>query len=104
VSVPQSIWELVQTDFRYEGYATRQSELNQRLDRQRNQKIPDGLDYNRVAGLRSETRQKLSNLKPTSLGRQHVLAGITPADISILHIWLTRNHLRDVYAPVKELG
>jgi len=103
-SVPQSIWELVQTDFRYEGYATRQSELNQRLDRQRNQKIPDGLDYNRVAGLRSETRQKLSNLKPTSLGQAARISGITPADISILHIWLTRNNLRDGYAAVKELG
>ncbi len=62
-SVPLSIWELVRTDFKYEGYALRQSEQNQRLDRKQNQKIPDGLDYNRVAGLKSETRQKLSKFK-----------------------------------------
>ena len=102
-SVPLSIWELVQTDFKYEGYMLRQSEQNQRLDRKQDQTIPDNLDYTGVAGLRSETRQKLSNLRPTSLGQAASISGITPADISILHIWLTRNGLRDGYANAKEL-
>jgi tRNA uridine 5-carboxymethylaminomethyl modification enzyme len=93
--VPLAIWELLQTDFKYEGYATRQSEHNQRLDRKRNQKIPDGLNYDKIAGLRSETRQKLSSLRPTSLGQAARISGITPSDISILHIWLNRNCLRD---------
>jgi tRNA uridine 5-carboxymethylaminomethyl modification enzyme len=92
--VPMAIWELVQTDFKYEGYAARQSEQNQRLDRKRNQKIPDGLDYDEIAGLRSETRQKLSSLRPTSLGQAARISGITSSDISILHIWLNRNCLR----------
>jgi tRNA uridine 5-carboxymethylaminomethyl modification enzyme len=90
---PLSIWELLQTDFKYEGYAARQSELNQRLDRKQNQKIPDGFDYNKIIGLRSETRQKLSNLRPTSVGQAARISGITPADISMLHIWLIRNRL-----------
>jgi len=93
--VPLSVWELLQTDLRYEGYAARQSDQNQRLDRRRNQKIPDGLDYNKIAGLRSETKQKLSSLRPTSLGQAARISGITPSDISILHIWLNRNALRD---------
>jgi tRNA uridine 5-carboxymethylaminomethyl modification enzyme len=93
--VPLSIWELVQTDFKYEGYAARQSEQNQRLDRKRNQNIPDGLNYDKIAGLRSETRQKLSSLRPTSLGQAARISGITPSDIYILHIWLNRNGLRD---------
>jgi tRNA uridine 5-carboxymethylaminomethyl modification enzyme len=97
------IWELLQTDFKYEGYAARQSEQNQRLDRKRDQKIPDGLNYNRVAGLRSETRQKLSSLRPTSLGQAARISGITPSDISILHIWLNRNHLCDGRATAPEL-
>jgi tRNA uridine 5-carboxymethylaminomethyl modification enzyme len=92
--VPLSIWELVQTDFKYEGYAARQSEQNQRLERKVNQKIPDGLNYDKIAGLRSETRQKLSSLRPTSLGQAARISGITPSDVSILHIWLTRNDLR----------
>ena len=102
--VPLAIWELLQTDFKYEGYAARQSEQNQRLDRKRNQRIPDGLDYNTIAGLRSETRQKLSSLRPISLGHAARISGITPSDISILHIWLNRNYLRDGYADVPELG
>src|SRR5216110_2477695 len=89
--VPLAIWELLQTDFKYEGYAARQAEQNQRLDRKRNQKIPDGLDYDKIAGLRSETRQKISSLRPTSLGQASRISGITPSDISILHIWLTRD-------------
>lgn len=103
LSAPLWIWELIQTDFKYEGYAARQSEQNQRFDRKRNQKIPDGLNYNKIAGLRSETRQKLSNLRPTSLGQAARISGITPADISILHIWLNRNGLRHGYANSPEL-
>ena len=101
--VPLSIWELLQTDFKYEGYAVRQSELNQRLDRKRNQKIPDGFDYDKIAGLRLETRQKLSSLRPPSLGHAARISGITPADISILHIWLNRRDLHDGYANAPEL-
>jgi tRNA uridine 5-carboxymethylaminomethyl modification enzyme len=99
---PLSIWELLQTDFKYEGYAARQSEHNQRLDRKRNQKIPDGLDYDKIAGLKSETRQKLSSFRPTSLGQAARISGITPSDISILHIWLNRNCLGE-YANAPEL-
>ncbi len=101
--LPLSIWELLQTDFKYEGYAARQSEQNQRLDRKRNQKIPDGLDYNKIAGLRSETRQKLSKLRPTSLDQAAHISGITPADISILHIWLSKDSLRCGYHKRNEL-
>jgi len=101
--VPLAIWELLQTDFKYDGYAARQSEHNQRLDRKRNQKIPDGLDYYKIAGLRSETRKKLSSLRPTSLGQAARISGITPSDISILHIWLNRNCLRYEYANAAEL-
>jgi tRNA uridine 5-carboxymethylaminomethyl modification enzyme len=100
---PLSIWELLQTDFKYEGYAARQSEQNQRLDRKRNQEIPDGLDYDKIAGLRAETRQKLSSLRPTSLGQAANISGITPSDISILHIWLNKNVLRYVYTNAPEL-
>jgi len=102
-SVPVAIWELLQTDLKYEGYAARQSEQNQRLDRKQNQRIPDGLDYAHIAGLRSETRQKLSSLRPTSLGQAARISGITPSDISILYIWLNSNSLSDGYANVRKL-
>src|SRR6058998_1456607 len=92
-SAPPSVWELVETDFKYEGYAARQSEQNRQLERRGRQIIPDGLDYNKIAGLRSETRQKLSALRPTSLGQAARISGITPADIAIISIWLMKNNL-----------
>jgi tRNA uridine 5-carboxymethylaminomethyl modification enzyme len=67
--VPTPIWELIETDFKYEGYAVRQSEQNRQLECRQEQVIPDGLDYSRIAGLRSETRQKLASLRPTTIGQ-----------------------------------
>ena len=93
---PTEIWELVETDFKYEGYAARQSEQNRQLQRRHDQIIPDGLDYDKITGLRSETRQKLTTIRPTSLGQAARISGITPADISIISIWLSKKNLNDV--------
>ena len=92
--VPAAIWELIETDFKYEGYAIRQSEQNRKLERQREQIIPDGLDYSTISGLRSETKQKLTTLRPTSLGQAARISGITPADVAIISIWLSKNSLQ----------
>jgi tRNA uridine 5-carboxymethylaminomethyl modification enzyme len=92
--VPIAIWDLVRTDFKYEGYAIRQSEENRRLERRREQAIPDGLDYSKISGLRSETRQKLTKLRPSTLGQAARIGGITPADVAIISIWLSKNHLQ----------
>ena len=92
--VPVAIWELVETDFKYEGYAARQSEQNRKLEYRQEQTIPDGLDYSKVSGLRSETREKLRRFRPTSLGQAACISGITPVDIAIISIWLSKNNLQ----------
>jgi tRNA uridine 5-carboxymethylaminomethyl modification enzyme len=91
--IPVAIWNLLQTELKYEGYRTRQLQLNQRLERGREQKIPADLNFDKILGLRSETRQKLSNIRPTSLDQAARISGVTPADIAIIHIWLNRNIL-----------
>ena len=96
---PTAIWELVETDFKYEGYAARQSEQNDQLQRRQGQVIPDGLDFTQIGGLRSETRQKLATVRPTSLGQAARISGITPADIAIISIWLAKNMLHDTKLP-----
>src|SRR6266576_3609188 len=58
------------------------------------QPIPEGLDYGKIVGLRSETRQKLTAVRPVSLGQAARISGITPADIAIISIWLTKNPLQ----------
>jgi tRNA uridine 5-carboxymethylaminomethyl modification enzyme len=90
------IWDSIETDYKYEGYATRQSEHNQSVARHGAIKIPNNLSFSRIAGLRSETRQKLENVKPTTLGQAARISGITPADISIMYIWLSKYSLANL--------
>jgi tRNA uridine 5-carboxymethylaminomethyl modification enzyme len=100
--VPAEIWDLVETEFKYEGYAARQSEQNRKMIRQQDQPIPDGLDFAQIAGLRSETRQKLAAIRPTSLGHAGRISGITPSDVAIISIWLHKNVLQS-YASMKPI-
>jgi len=101
--VPTAIWELVATDFKYEDYAARQREQNRQLERRIDQIIPDGLDYNNISGLRSETRQKLANLRPSSIRQAARISGITPADVAIISIWLSKNNLHHAAFAVMKL-
>jgi tRNA uridine 5-carboxymethylaminomethyl modification enzyme len=96
---PLEIWELIETEFKYEGYAARQSEQNRLVARRNQQRIPDGLDFGKISGLRAETRQKLNFVRPTSLGQAARLSGITPADIAIISIWLAKNMLHMIQLP-----
>jgi tRNA uridine 5-carboxymethylaminomethyl modification enzyme len=103
-AVPLQIWELLETDFKYEGYAARQSAENQKLGRKLKQSIPDGLDYAKIVGLRFEAKQKLTMLRPNSLGQAARISGITPADIAIISIWLMKNSLHDSLAVAGNSG
>lgn len=87
---PVELWELVETDLKYEGYVQRQSAQNAKLFRDRGRRIPPDLDYETITGLRRETRQKLSAIRPLSLGHAAQVSGITPADIAIISIWLQK--------------
>ena len=90
---PADIWELLETDIKYEGYTARQAQHNRELSKKNLQRIPDGFDFASIAGLSSETRQKLSKVRPLTVGQASRISGVTPADISILSIWLTKNNL-----------
>jgi tRNA uridine 5-carboxymethylaminomethyl modification enzyme len=87
------LWELVETDLKYEGYVQRQTAQNAKLFRDLHRVIPADLDYEVITGLRRETRQKLSAIRPASLGHAARVSGITPADISIISIWLQKKKL-----------
>lgn len=85
---PHQTWRHVVVEMKYSGYLSRQA---RRLDHEQlrcDRTIPVGLDFNLVPGLRSESRQKLQKLRPTSLGAAGRIPGITAADLSILDVWL----------------
>jgi len=92
---PEDIWELLETDIKYEGYTARQAQHNKELSKKNLQRIPDGFNFASIAGLSSETRQKLSKVRPLTVGQAARISGVTPADISILSIWLTKNKLEN---------
>jgi tRNA uridine 5-carboxymethylaminomethyl modification enzyme len=91
--LPIPIWQLVETAFKYEGYAARQSDQNRQLERRQRKAIPNWLNYDDIPGLRSETRQKLAAIRPNSLGQATRISGITPADVAIISIWLSKKNL-----------
>ena len=90
---PRELWELVETDLKYEGYVLRQTGQNEKLARGQARPIPSGIDYEQITGLRLETRQRLSAIRPDSIGKAGRVSGITPTDLSIISIWLEKNKL-----------
>ena len=72
----------------YEGYIKKQSELAEKMDRLENKIIPDNIDYNAMQNLRVEAREKLSEIRPRSIGQASRISGVSPADISVLIVWL----------------
>lgn len=93
------IWELIEIEVKYAGYIRRQDAHNTALARRQDQAIPDGLDLTAVPGLKLETRQKLARYKPATLGDARKISGVTPADVSILAIWLHKSHLSSASEP-----
>lgn len=72
----------------YEGYIKKQAELADKLDRLENKIIPENIDYHALQNLRVEAREKLSEVKPRSIGQASRISGVSPADISVLIVWL----------------
>jgi tRNA uridine 5-carboxymethylaminomethyl modification enzyme len=96
---PPELWELVETDLKYEGYVLRQTGQNKKLARGQARPIPSDIDYEQIGGLRLETRQKLAAARPDSIGRAGRVSGITPTDLSIISIWLEKNKLSFANSP-----
>jgi len=78
--------EQVEVEIKYEGYIARQQADIQRFKKMEEVKIPPDVDYAKITGLRNEAKNKLSALRPLSLGQASRIPGLTPADVSILSV------------------
>ena len=87
---PDDAWQQVETDLKYAGYIQRQEEQIARTSRHESKSIPQWIDYAKIHGLRTEAAQKLGSVRPETLGQAARLSGVTPADIALLGIWITR--------------
>ncbi len=79
-------------EIKYEGYINRQIEQIKKFKQLENKKIPEDFDYDIVEGLSNEIRQKLKEIRPTTLGQASRISGVTPAAITILSIYLKKWH------------
>jgi tRNA uridine 5-carboxymethylaminomethyl modification enzyme len=75
---------------KYEGYIIRQTAQAERLKRLDQRRLPEDLDYTPLIGLSNEARQKLSQVRPQTLGLASRISGVTPADVSILVVYLEK--------------
>ena len=85
--IEEALFE-AETIIKYEGYIKRQKEQIKKLSSINNKKIPCGFDYKRAVGLSSEAVEKLSLIKPETLGQAMRISGINPSDISVLSVCL----------------
>ncbi len=84
------IVEQVQIQIKYEGYIQKAKREAEKMERLENKKIPENIDYQKIKNIASEARQKLEEIRPTSIGQALRISGVNPADISILMIYLKK--------------
>ncbi len=90
--LPADVCEQVNINIKYEGYIERQKKQVQQFKRQERKKLPPDLDYAEITGLRLEARQKLDRYRPASVGQASRIAGVSPADIAVLLVYLEQRN------------
>ncbi len=86
--LPLAVTEEVEIQLKYAGYLARQEKQVAEFKKEEARLLPEDLDYNAITGLRLEARQKLSEIRPVSLGQAGRISGVSPADIAVLMIYL----------------
>lgn len=88
--LPPEIFEQVEIELKYEGYIKRQQAQINEMRRLEVKLLPKDIDYNAIEGLRLEAREKLSKIRPHSVGQASRISGVSPSDISVLLIYLAK--------------
>lgn len=86
--VSEEVWNQIEIQVKYEGYIKKQFEQVERAQKLEEKLIPEGIDYEEVPSLPGEARQKLAEVKPRSIGQASRISGVSPADISILIVYI----------------
>ncbi len=90
-SLPEDVTEQVEIELKYSGYIERQQRQVEQFKKTESRRIPENLDYDDVPSLRIEARQKLKKIRPENIGQASRISGVSPADISVLLVYLKQN-------------
>lgn len=93
--LPEHVREQVEVQIKYEGYIKMQMEQVSRMEKIENRRLPEQLDYSQITGLRNEAKQKLDKIKPVSVGQASRISGVSPADISVLLVYLEQQRRQE---------
>ena len=88
--LPEEVKQQVEIQIKYDGYIKRQMLQVEKAQKMEEKKLPQNIDYDEISGLRIEARQKLNKVKPASIGQASRIAGVTPADVSVLLVYLAQ--------------
>lgn len=86
-----NIFEQVEIEIKYEGYIQKQLKQVEQMRKLESKLLPKDFDYREIKGLRLEAQEKLNKIKPLNIGQASRISGVSPADISVLLIWLAQN-------------
>ena len=86
--LPAAVTDEVEIQIKYAGYLARQEKQVQEFKKEESRRLPENIDYNGITGLRLEARQKLSEIRPLSIGQAGRISGVSPSDLAVLLIWL----------------
>lgn len=84
----QSITEQIEVEIKYEGYIQKQLKQVEQVKKLEEKRLPIDFDYRQITGLRLEAQEKLNKIKPLNIGQASRISGVSPADISVLLIWM----------------
>jgi tRNA uridine 5-carboxymethylaminomethyl modification enzyme len=84
----EDVYVQCEIQLKYQGYIAKQLQQVERFKHLEVKRLPEGIDYHSIEGLRLEARQKLMRIQPDSIGQASRISGVSPADISVLMIYL----------------
>ena len=90
-ALSRRVTEAAEIRIKYEGYVERQERQVEQFRKMESRRLPEDLDYDTVPNLRIEARQKLQKVKPSSIGQASRIGGVSPADLTVLLLWLKKN-------------
>ena len=90
--LPASVTEEVEIQIKYAGYLARQEKQVAEFKKEESRLLPADIDYDSIVGLRLEAREKLQQIRPMSIGQASRISGVSPADVSVLLIYLEQLH------------